>query len=99
MILTLALIVSILTACRTVETVAVKPDETTAREAMVALLPDPPEVPELPALHWSYKDGLYGLSEEDVDRFLNFKENTLPGFVFDYRAWIEEVQVVLNNLI
>lgn len=99
MILILVLTASILTACKTVETVAVKPDETMAREALVALLPDPPEVPELPALHWSYKDGLYGLSEEDVDRFLNFKENTLPGFAFDYRAWIEEVEVVLKKLI
>ena len=99
MILLLVLSVSIPTACKTVETIAVKPDETTARETLVMMLPDPPEVPELPALRWSYKDGLYSLTEEDVDKWLNYKENTLPGFVFDYRAWIEEVKVVMNNLI
>ena len=99
MILPLVLIVSILTGCRTVETVAEKVDETTARETLVMMLPNPPTAPELPSLQWSYKDGLYGLEESDVDKLLDFKENTLPGFVFDYRAWIKEVYVVLKNLI
>ena len=85
--------------CKTVVTAAENPDETPARELMVAMLPSPPEAPVLPSLHWSYQDGLYGLSEEDADKILDFKENVLPGFVEDYKAWIEEVYVVLKNLI
>ena len=98
MILTLVLTVSILSGCKTTK-VAEKPDETTAREILVAMLPEAPEAPEFPSLRWTYKDGLYSLEESDVDKLLDFKENALPGFVFDYRAWIEEVQVVLKNLI
>lgn len=98
MILTLVLSVSILSGCKTAN-VAEKPDETTAREILVAILPEAPEPPEFPSLRWTYKDGLYGLGESDVDKLLDFKSNTLSGFVFDYRAWIEEVQVVLKNLI
>ena len=74
-------------------------DETTARETLVEMLPDPPEVPTLPSLHWIYQDGLYGLSEADADKFLDFKENTLPGFKIDMDAWVEEVNVVLQQLI
>ena len=97
-ILTLVLSALMLTACKTKITAEI-PDETPARELMVAMLPSPPEAPELPSLHWSYQDGLYGLDEEDVDKFLDFKENVLPGFVEDYKAWVEEVYVVLKNLI
>ena len=97
--MTLVLAVSILAGCRTVETIAEKPDETAARETIVMMLPEPPAVPSLPSLRWSYKDGLYGLSEEDVDKFLDFRDNVLPAFVFDYEAWIQEVKVVLNKLI
>ena len=98
MILTLVLTVSSLSGCKTA-TVAEKPDETTAREILAAMLPEAPEPPVFPSLRWTYKDGLYGLEEGDADKLLDFKENSLPGFVFDYRAWIEEVQVVLKNLI
>ena len=97
--MTLVLTASILTGCRTVKTIAEKPDETEARETIVMMLPEPPAVPSLPSLRWSYKDGLYGLSEEDVDNFLDYKDNVLPAFVFDYKAWIQEVKVVLNKLI
>ncbi len=74
-------------------------DETTAREALVEMLPDPPDVPTLPALHWRYQDGLYGLSEEDADRFLDFKENVLQAFKIEIDAWVDEVLVIMQQLI
>ena len=97
MILTLVLSVSILSGCKTAK-VAEKPDETTAREILVAMLPESPEPPEFPSLRWTYKDGLYGLEESDVDKLLDFKENTLPAFSGAYLDWLAQLRIVLREL-
>ncbi len=92
-------LIVLMTGCRATEVITEKPDETEIRETIVSMLPEAPSVPGFPSLSWSHQDGLYCLKEADADKLLDFKENALPFFVFDYEAWIEEVKVVLNKLI
>jgi len=84
------------TSCRTR---SLKTDETSIRSAIASTLPKAPELPTLPNLHWVYMDGLYGLEEKDVDILLDFFENSLTEFYFDYTAWQKEVDVVIRNLV
>ena len=97
-ILTVVLI-CLISSCKTTVVTAEKVDETDVRETLVEYLPEAPKVPQFPALHWTYDNGLYSLDEAGVDKLLLFKEETLPNFVVDYEAWQREVVIVLNNLI
>ena len=93
---------ALLTGCRLLkkqnEIEAVVVDDTAYRQALVALLPDPPEVPKLPTLSWTFKEGLYGLDEKGVDLFLDFAENSLPGFCEDYLDWLAQLRIILEKL-
>lgn len=89
-------LISTLSSCRSVETVDL--DEGVYRETVVGYLPDPPEAPVLPELHWTYQAGLYCLSEEDVDLFIEFKVQTLPDFTNDYGVWLQQLEVVLQTI-
>lgn len=74
-------------------------DEGSYRETVIASLPDPPEAPVLPELHWIYgESGLYCLTEDDVDLFIEFKVQTLPDFTNDYGVWLQQLEVVLRTL-
>ena len=83
------------TACRT----SVVDTEKESRQIIASMLPKAPELPSFPTLYWTYKDGLYGLSESDVDLLLDFGENSLAEFAFDYSAWQSQVEVIINKLI
>lgn len=63
------------------------------------MLPKAPELPQFPQLYWTYQDGLYGLSEADVDVLLDFVENSLSEFSFDFKAWQDQVNIIIGNLI
>jgi len=92
-------LICLISSCKTTIVTAEKVDETDVRETLVEYLPEAPKVPQLPALHWTYDNGLYSLHESDVDKLLQFKEEALPAFVVDYDAWQREVAIILNSLI
>lgn len=83
------------TSCRT----SISETDTEARQLIVSMLPEAPVFPVFPSLSWTYKDGLYGLSETDVDLLLDYVENSLAEFLFDYTAWKSQVDIVLESLI
>lgn len=70
-----------------------------SRELIASFLPKAPELPQFPSLYWTYKNGLYGLSEADVDVLLDFVENSLAEFSFDYMAWQDQVNIIIEKLI
>ena len=65
---------------------------------MVSMVPSLPEIPSFPVLHWTYRDGLYGLVEEDADRLLDYGENALPLYVHEMNTYIEKLDAVLSHL-
>ena len=62
------------------------------------MIPLLPEVPSLPELSWSYQDGLYCLDEQNVDKLLNYGENTLPHFRWELEQYQRKLDVVLQSL-
>ena len=91
--MTLVLIGS--TSCRT----SVVDINTEARQTIASMLPDAPVLPVFPTLSWTYKDGLYGLCESDVDSLLDYVENSLREFDFDFNAWQDQVHIIIERLI
>lgn len=65
---------------------------------MVSMVPSLPEIPSFPVLHWTYRDGLYGLEEEDADRLLDYGENALPLYVYEMKTYSEKLDAVLSHL-
>ena len=65
---------------------------------MVSMVPSLPEIPSFPVLHWTYRDGLYGLEEEDADRLLDYGENALPLYVYEMKSYSEKLDAVLSHL-
>ena len=93
MILILALIGS--TSCTTTNT----PDEQKVfKETLLSMIPILPEVPSLPELNWRYQNGLYCLDETNVDRLLNYGENTLPYFKWELGQYQRKLDVILQSL-
>lgn len=62
------------------------------------MIPLLPEVPSLPELSWSYQDGMYCLDEQNVDKFLDYGENTLPRFRWELERYQKELDTVLEAL-
>ncbi len=65
---------------------------------MVSMVPSLPEIPSFPVLHWTYRDGLYGLEEEDADRLLDYGENALPLYAYEMKTYSEKLDAVLSRL-
>ena len=85
------------TSCKTTKHEQI--DESDAREAIASMLPSAPEIPNFPTLHWSYNEGLYSITETDADLLLDYMENTLPAFAFDFKAWQKQVYIVIKSLL
>jgi hypothetical protein len=80
------------TGCTTTEV----PQETgTYREIILGMVPELPDVPTFPTLHWTYSDGLYSLDEENVDRLLDYGENQLPHFRWELEQYERKLSAVL----
>ena len=62
------------------------------------MIPSLPEVPSLPQLEWHYTDEMYWLDEANVDRFLDYGENTLPHFKWEMDKYKRELEIVLNSI-
>lgn len=63
------------------------------------MVPELPEVPEFPVLHWSYSDGLYSIGEEGVDNLLDYGENLIPRFRWELEQYKEQLDIVLSALV
>lgn len=60
-----------------------------------------PEIPELPAwpqLAWTYRDGLYCLTEEDVDKILDYRENKIPAYLYEMEIYKAKIEMILEHL-
>lgn len=90
--LILVLLVS-MTGCRSSEQVV---EDTSYQDALRNMVPALPEVPSFPALDWQYRDGMYCLTENDVDLFLDYKENTLPLFRWEMDQYRRKLETILE---
>lgn len=86
---------SVLTSCTTTE---VSDQSDIYRDALISMIPKLPEVPTLPQLTWTYKDGLYCLDEDNVNKLLDYGENTLPLFRWEMKQYQRKLDAVLSAL-
>lgn len=93
MILILALIGS--TSCTSTKHAS---EDTTFRDTLISMIPVLPEVPSLPQLTWTFQNGLYCLDEQNVDKLLNYGENTLPYFRWELEQYQRKLDVILQSL-
>ena len=68
------------------------------KETLLSMIPVLPEVPSLPELKWTYRDGLYCLEEHDVDKLLNYGENDLPLFRWQLEQYQRKLEIILQSL-
>ena len=98
----LLLALSALTACtstnRVSNTEEVSKEWILYVKTILSDFPPLPEVPSFPELYWTYKDGLYGIDEEAVDKLLNYAENAIPLFKHNLETYEEKVNVIINAL-
>jgi len=62
------------------------------------MVPELPEIPAWPVLHWTYNDGFYCLSEADADKLLDYMENRMPLYIFEISRYEEELGAVIDAL-
>ena len=96
--LPLLLLLSVLvvsTGCETTEI----PDESPYEEILVGMIPDLPDLPLFPELHWKLEEnGRYSISEEDADRLLDYRDNELPLYCFEIERYQSELRVITDSL-
>jgi hypothetical protein len=85
----------VLTGCQSLHPVA---EDKAYNTVMVNLLTGLNTDLVLPEVMWIYHDGMYCLSEEDADRILDFKENTLPQFLWELEQYKKEINIVFDAL-
>ncbi|MBO4393512.1 MAG: hypothetical protein J5800_04130 [Spirochaetales bacterium] len=93
--MTALLVLIVLTGCTTTE-ITQEPD--LFRDTLISMIPVLPEVPSLPELTWTYQDGLYCLDEQNVDKLLDYGENTMPRFRWELDKYRRELEVVLSSI-
>ena len=91
----LSLVLSVLTSCTTTE---VTDQSDFYIGTLISMIPKLPEVPALPQLYWTYKDGLYCLDEDNVNKLLNYGENTLPLFIWEMQQYQRKMEIILQSL-
>ena len=89
------LVLIVLTSCTTTE-VGLESD--LFRDTLISMIPALPEVPALPELKWVYKNGLYCLDEQNVDKLLDYGENTLPRFRWELEQYQRKLDSILKSL-
>ena len=92
---TALLVLTVLTGCTTT---SVTKEQNTFKETLLSMIPVLPEVPALPQLTWTYQDGLYCLDEQNVDRLLDYGENTLPRFRWELDQYRRKLDSVLQAI-
>lgn len=96
LVVTAVLVLTGSTGCRTTEPQPVQ--DNTYTEVLLGMIPELPEVPAFPTLHWTYSDGLYSIDEEDVDKLLDYGENRLPRFRWELEQYERSLSVVLSAM-
>ena len=91
---TVLLVSSVSTGCRTVSAT-----DRTAIGILASKVPDLPEIPEWPNIHWLYRDGMYGMSEEDADKVLDYLENSMPLYRFEMENYERQLRIVLDGML
>lgn len=84
------------TGCMTTEVQPKQEDIYT--QVLLNMIPELPKVPDFPVLSWSYSDGLYSISEEDVDRLLDYGENRIPRFRWELEQYSKSLGIILGHL-
>jgi hypothetical protein len=84
------------TGCTTTEVQPKQEDSYT--QVLLSMIPELPKVPDFPVLSWSYSDGLYSISEEDVDRLLDYGENRIPRFRWELEQYSKSLETILGHL-
>lgn len=97
--LPLLLLLSVLTAltgCGTTEI----PDESPYEEILIGMIPDLPEPPSFHELQWELEEnGRYSIPEEDADRLLDYRDNSLPLYRFEIERYQRELDILKNAII
>ena len=93
--MTVLLVLSVSTGCITTE---VSEEPNLFRDTLISMIPVLPEVPSLPQLEWHYTDGRYWLDERNVDKLLDYGENTLPRFRWDLEQYHLKLDSILQAL-
>lgn len=93
MIAFLVLLVS--TGCRT----AARSDSDPFAQTLALMIPQLPEVPTWPEVTWIWSDGLYCLTEEDVDKVLDYLENQMPLYRFEMDQYEGATAAVIEALL
>lgn len=83
-----------MTGCRSSEQTA---EGTAYQDALRNMVPALPEVPSFPALDWQYRDGMYCLTENDVDLFLDYRENALPIYIWEMQQYRKKMDAILES--
>ena len=92
---TALLVLTALTGCTTTSVIE---EQDTFKETLLSMIPVLPEVPALPQLTWTYQDGLYCLDEQNVDKLLDYGENTLPRFRWELDQYRRKLDSVLQAI-
>lgn len=84
-----------LIGCTTAQTVT---SEDPYISILIDMVPDAPEVPEFPALEWSYSNNAYSITEDDADKLLDYGENELPLFRYQFDQFKRQVLLIFEAL-
>ena len=68
------------------------------RDTLISMIPVLPDFPSLPELTWTYENGLYCLDEQNVDKLLDYGENTLPRFRWELEQYHRKLESILKAL-
>ena len=64
------------------------------------MIPDLPELPPFPELQWMLEEnGRYSISEEDADRLLDYRDNSLPLYRFRIEQYQRELKTIFNAML
>lgn len=95
-LLLLLSVFAVLTGCGTTEI----PEESPYEEILIGMIPDLPELPPFPELQWMLEEnGRYSISEEDADRLLDYRDNSLPLYRFRIEQYQRELDILKNAII
>lgn len=92
--MTLLLVLIVLTGCRSTGVEPAVSNSQIIRE----MAPELPELPQWPQLKWEYRDGWYCLSESDVDKLLDYRENRIPLYQSEIEIYKQKMKIILDHL-
>ena len=89
------LALSALISCTSIEE---QTPDTSFNEIIVGMFPSLPTLPSFPELGWEYENERYSISEEDVDKLLDYGENKIPLYRYEIEVYSREMEVLKETL-